>query len=287
MKFGANTFIWTSPFTTANTVVMEKVAAMGFDVFEIAVEDPSLLHRGTLKDALKRTKLAPIVCGVFGSDRNLSSPNEKERTNAVNYLHWCIDTAAEIEAPIVCGPMYAAVGVFPSEDEGNRQREWDRSVIHLQELAAYAGQSGVKLAFEPLNRFETGMINTVQQGLQLIADVGSPHLGLHLDTFHMHLEEKDAGAAIRMAGDRLFHLHASENDRGIPGSGQVHWPQVARALNDIQYKGAVVIESFTPEVQSIARAVCLWREVAPSQDAIAIDGLRFLKRLFDEMGTEL
>ena len=138
----------------------------------------------------------------------------------------------------------------------------------------------MRLALEPLNRFETDLINVVEQGLALVEAVGSPHIGLHLDTFHMHLEERDSAAAIRAAGDRLFHFHACENDRGTPGRGQVAWPAIAAALADVGYGGPVVIESFTPEVKSIARAVCIWRDIAPSQDAIAGEGLAFLKGLF-------
>ena len=137
----------------------------------------------------------------------------------------------------------------------------------------------VRLAFEPLNRFETDMVNVVEQGLQLIADVGEPNLGLHIDTFHMHLEEKDSAAAIRQAGERVFHVHACENDRGVPGSGQVDWKDIFAALKEINYQGNVSIESFTPEVKSIARAVCIWRMIAPDQDSIAQDGLNFLKSL--------
>lgn len=121
------------------------------------------------------------------------------------------------------------------------------------------------------------MINVVDQGLALIEAIGSPSVGLHLDTFHMHLEEKDSAAAIRRAGSRIFHFHACENDRGVPGTGQVNWKSVAQALRDVDYQGAVVIESFTPQVQSIARAVCIWREIAPDQDSIAREGLTFLR----------
>ena len=102
-------------------------------------------------------------------------------------------------------------------------------------------------------------------------------LGLHLDTFHMHLEERNSGAAIRKASDSIFHFHACENDRGVPGAGQVHWHEVAAALKEVRYPGPVVIESFTSQVKEIARAVCIWREIAPSQDAIASEGLKFLK----------
>jgi D-psicose/D-tagatose/L-ribulose 3-epimerase len=131
-----------------------------------------------------------------------------------------------------------------------------------------------------LNRFETDMINTVSQGLQFIEEVGRDNIGFHLDTFHMHLEEKSSPQAIRLAGDKLFHFHACENDRGVPGSGQVHWQEIAAALKEVNYQGPIVIESFTSQVKEIARAVSIWREIAPSQDAIAGQGLQFLYSLF-------
>jgi D-psicose/D-tagatose/L-ribulose 3-epimerase len=115
--------------------------------------------------------------------------------------------------------------------------------------------------------------------LEFIDETGMENVGLHLDTFHMHLEEKDSAAAIRQAGSKVFHFHACENDRGIPGTGQVRWTEIAGALKDIDYQGSVVIESFTDQVKEIARAVCIWREIAPSQDAIAVQGLQFLKTL--------
>jgi D-psicose/D-tagatose/L-ribulose 3-epimerase len=112
------------------------------------------------------------------------------------------------------------------------------------------------------------------------------NVGLHLDTFHMHLEEKDSARAIRQAGGKAFHFHACENDRGVPGTGQVRWIEVGQALKDIDYRGPVVIESFTSQVKEIARAVCIWREIAPSQDAIAQQGLSFLKTLLADRKSE-
>ena len=282
MYFGANTFIWVSPFSTdVHLSLLDKVQSMGFDVLEIAVEVPELIDVQTLKAALESRGLTAIVCGAFGPDRNLSSDDATTRQHAVEYLRWCIDAAFELGAPLVGGPMYSAVGKPRLEEAAERRAEWQRAVEKLGAMSAYAGERGVRLAFEPLNRFETDMVNVVSQGLELIEAVGSPHLGLHLDTFHMHLEEKDSGAAIRSAGERLFHVHACENDRGVPGSGQVRWKEIASALADVGYDAAVVIESFTPEVVSIARAVCIWREIAPSQDAIAAKGLAFLRDLLD------
>jgi D-psicose/D-tagatose/L-ribulose 3-epimerase len=278
MRFGANTFIWESPFSTAeHLALVDKVGALGFDVFEIAVEDPGLIDLQQLKHALRANGLGAVVCGAFGLDRNLSSLDGAVRQNGEAYLRWLVEAAAELEAEVVCGPMYSAVGKAHLADPAERVREWELAVDGLQKMSAYAEPLGVKLAMEPLNRFETDMVNIVDQGLALAAAVEAPNLGLHLDTFHMHLEEKDSAAAIRKAGSRVFHVHACENDRGIPGTGQVNWSGVFQALQEIDYQEAVVIESFTPQVQSIARAVCIWREIAPDQDTLARQGLAFLR----------
>lgn len=278
MRFGANTFIFRSPFSTENDLdLIPKLKALGFDLIEVAVEDPGLVDINKLKEALEENELGVVTCGAYGPGRNISSLDPAERQAARDYLVWMIDAAAELGSDVVNGPMYSAVGKARLEDPADRQKEWDLAVAGLKEMAAYAGDKGVKLAFEPLNRFETDMVNVVDQGLKLIDDVGSPFLGFHLDTFHMHLEEKDSAAAIRKAGDRIFHFHACENDRGVPGTGQVDWAGVFKALVDVGYNGNVVIESFTPEVKSIARAVCIWREIAPDQDSIARDGLEFIK----------
>lgn len=287
MKFGVNTFNFVSPFrTAADLPLLDQVKAMGFDLIEIAFEDPATIDTTALAGHAAGLGLGVLACGVFGPGRNLVSADAAERRAAADYIRRLIQAAATLAptlgslTPVVGGPMYGAVGKTPAADRDARQRERDLAAAELRPLAAYAGDHGVRLAMEPLNRFETDLVNIVDQGLAMIAAVDSPHIGLHLDTFHMHLEERDSGEAIRRAGSRLFHFHACENDRGVPGRGQVRWPGVAAALGDIGYDGPVVIESFTPEVTSIARAVCIWRDVAPNQEAIAVEGLAFLKRLF-------
>lgn len=280
MQFGANTFIWRSPFSTKTDLdLIDKIKEFGFDFIEIAVETPEIIDLDILKPALQNQGMQAIMCGVFGPERNLSSLKAEERTNAENYIKWMIEAAAELETGLVIGPMYSAVGKARLDDPTEREREWQLAVSGLKAMCSYAAERGVRLAFEPLNRFETDMINIVDQGLELIADVGEPNIGLHIDTFHMHLEEKDSASAIRKAGDRVFHVHACENDRGVPGTGQVAWEEIFRALREINYRDIVSIESFTPEVKSIVRAVCIWRKIAPDQDAIARDGLEFLRSL--------
>jgi D-psicose/D-tagatose/L-ribulose 3-epimerase len=281
MKFGVNSFVWVSPCTTeAVKELAPKVKSMGFDVFEIACENPELLDIQTINNVLAQNKLTAIICGAFGPNRNICSSDPKIRENARKYILWLIDSAAQVGSPVVCGPMYSSVGKAHLEDSASRKVEWQVAVSQIREMADVAAVKNIKLAIEPLNRFETDMINTVSQGMLFISDAGRKNLGLHLDTFHMHLEEKNSAGAIRSAGDKIFHFHACENDRGVPGTGQVYWQEIASALKSVDYQGPIVIESFTPQVKEIARAVSIWREIAPSQDAIAQQGLQFLQALF-------
>ena len=283
MKFGINTFVWVSPCTTqAIKDLAPHVKSIGFNILEISVENPDLIDVKAVKEILKENQLEGIICGAFGLDRNICSDDPANRANARKYILWLIDAAAEIGSETVCGPMYSAVGKEHIEDPNERQKEWQRAVLGIREMAEYAQKMDIKLALETLNRFETDMINVVSQGLKFIDDVGMDNVGFHLDTFHMHLEEKNSADAIRSAGKKIFHFHACENDRGVPGTGQVHWDEIAVALKEIDYQGPVVIESFTDQVKEIARAVCIWREIAPSQDAIAVQGLKFLKSLMAE-----
>jgi D-psicose/D-tagatose/L-ribulose 3-epimerase len=174
--------------------------------------------------------------------------------------------------------MYSAVGRAGVETAAAKRQQWKGVARHLRELAAYAGDRGVTLAIEPLNRFETDFINTCDQALAMVADVGHPALKVHLDTFHMNIEEKDLGQAIRRCGPQLAILHASGSDRGTPGKDHTDWAGIAAALKAIRYEGDVTVESFTQDVKIIAKAAAIWRRIEPTQDEIAVDGLKFLRK---------
>ena len=243
MRFGVNTFVWISPCTTsAVKELAPEVKRMGFDILELACETPELIDVKQVKDTLEENSLQAIVCGAFGPDRNLCSSDPKFIENAKVYIRWLIDAADELGSPVVSGPMYSAVGKEHIDDPTARKAEWDLAVSGVREMAQYAKSKDVRLALETLNRFETDMLNVVSQGLEFIKQTGMDNVGLHLDTFHMHLEEKNSGDAIRLANQKIYHFHACENDRGVPGTGQVHWDEVARALKDVNYDGPVVIE---------------------------------------------
>ena len=146
---------------------------------------------------------------------------------------------------LVVGPLYSAVGRQWQQTPEMRKEDLARTAKNLRVSADYAEKRGVRLALEPLNRFETSFINLTEQALELVELIGSPAVGLMMDTFHANIEEKRLGKAIEMAGDKLWHVHANENDRGIPGTGHVPWSDVGAALKKINYSGALVIESFS------------------------------------------
>ncbi len=274
---GACTWLWTAPFSDADAGLAGRVARLGFDVLEVCVEDPDLVTAEALAAAAAEAGVALSVCGAFGPDRDLAHPDRRPQENALEYIGRLADLAAAVGSPHVCGPMYSAVGKARLEDPQDRTAERRRSVENLKRAAARAAAVGVRLAIEPLNRYETDMVNTVEQGLELCDSVGAENVGLLLDTYHMNLEEKSLGDAIRAAGDRVFHFHACENDRGTPGTGHIPWADGFAALAEIGYAGQVVIESFTPAVKEIARAVSLWRPLDASGDELAAGGLRFLQ----------
>jgi D-psicose/D-tagatose/L-ribulose 3-epimerase len=178
---------------------------------------------------------------------------------------------------MLVGPLYSSVGRADAVEEDEYKQQWQLVAAHLRQLANYAQQYGIYLAIEPLNRFETDFINTCAQGLAMIKEVDHRSLGLHLDTFHMNIEEKDLANSIYQAGSALFHLHTCGSDRGTPGSDHTNWIGITQALKQINYKGDVVIESFTKEVKVIARAAAIWRNIEPSGEDIARKGLRFLQ----------
>jgi D-psicose/D-tagatose/L-ribulose 3-epimerase len=280
MKFGASTFIWASPFSNATLDLADKAKGMGFDILEICVEDPATIDTAAIGKRLTGRGLAATVCGAFGPDRDLSADNASVRENALGYIARCVSIAAELGAPAVIGPMYAAVGKTRMLDPAERRGQWQLAAEGVKQAADNAAKSGIRLAVEPLNRFETDLLNTVEQAMEFLRMVGRDNVGLLLDTFHMNIEERDIPAAIRGAGDRVFEFHACASDRGTPGLDHLPWPEIVRALGDIGYDGPVVIEAFTTEIKEIARAVSIWRPLAPSQDALAQDGLHFLHSVF-------
>ena len=281
MRIGVNTWVWTSPLTNAELEILApKVKQMGFDWIEVPLEGLGDMDHQQGREVIRAHGLGVSACAAMGPDRDLIHPEKAIRDSGMEYLRGAIRATHDLGGTNLVGPLYSAVGRTWQATEEERARDIDLLVGNLKELARYAADYGVILCVEPLNRFETSFINLAEQVIAVVDRVNHPNCQVMLDTFHMNIEEKSLGNAIRTVGPRLKHLHACENDRGAPGSGNVTWGEVAQALKDINYQGPVVIESFTAKVKSIARAAAIWRPLAPSQDALAQDGLNFLRQLF-------
>ena len=278
MRLGINTFLFTSPFTNDSTRLFPRFRKWGFETIEIPVEDPAHIDPAFVKQQLDKNGLVcGSVCACMGPDRDLRGTPEQQQTG-LSYMRTLVDQMVILDCPSLIGPVYSAVGRADAVPEAEYKEQWKTVVKHLKTLARYAQENGRQVCLEPLNRFETDFINTCDQGLRMIKDVGSPALKLHLDTFHMNIEEKDQGKAIRKAGKVLGHFHACGSDRGTPGNDHIDWKPIAAALKAIRYQGDVVIESFTTDVKVIARAAAIWRRIEPTRDEIAVKGIKFLKR---------
>jgi D-psicose/D-tagatose/L-ribulose 3-epimerase len=278
MRLGINTFLFTSPFTNESTKLFKQFKKWGFETVEIPVEDPSHIDPEHVKRELDRNGLVcGSVCACLGPDRDLRGTPEQQKTS-LDYMMKVIDQMMVLDSPSLIGPVYSSVGRADAVPPNEYKQQWKDVVKNLKTLCKYAEKKGKQICMEPLNRFETDFINTCDQALNMIKDVGSPALKLHLDTFHMNIEEKFQGDAIRKAGKLLAHFHACGSDRGTPGNDHIDWESIAKALKSIRYQGDVVIESFTTDVKVIARAAAIWRRIEPTRDEIAVKGLKFLKK---------
>ena len=280
IKFGVSTWLWQSPFTTKSIELFPKIKAMGFDVVEIPVENPASIDAKTVKQALNANGLSPTICIVFGDDKDLTSEDTSLYQNCFEHAEKCFELATALGVDFVAGPLYAAVGKARLVSEEQREVEWCRAVTNLRTLSNIAKKYGLDIALEPLNRFESDLINTSKDVVRLLDEINETNMKIILDGFHMTIEEQDIRKAIQTAGDRLIHVQVSENHRGIPGTGLTPWDEFAKGLTDVNYAGAMVIESFTPEIHELAAAVNIWKKLANSQDEFAKEGLEFLKSTF-------
>lgn len=286
VKFGVSTWLWESPFTTKTTALFPKIKEMGYDVVEIPVEDPVLIDVKTVKEALDEYELEAVICGAFGPERDFTNDDPAYHQKCFDYINSCLEICTGLGAGFFGGPMYSSVGKARLVSPDQKKKEWDRAVMNLRKVCEMAESKGLKIALEPLNRFESDLVNTASDVMRMIEDINHPAAMVLLDGFHMNIEEPDIEKAIRQAGDKLLHVQVSENYRGTPGTGQTRWDDYKRGLTAVGYKGVVSIESFTPEVKELAGAVCIWKPLVPSQDGFAREGFQFLRN-WAESGREI
>ena len=279
-RLGVNTWVWTSPLTDdALAGIAPRVKEWGFDVIELPVEAPGDWDPARAARLLSDLGLAATVVLVMGEGRELVEAPEPVIRSTQDYLRHVVDVAGEVGSDVIAGPAYSSVGRTWRMTETERDAVYERLRASLSPVVDHAASAGVRLAVEPLNRYETSLLNTVDQSLAALSGLPVEHCGLALDLYHMNIEETDIAAAIEAAGDRIFHVQVSGNDRGAPGSDHMDWPGILSALDAAGYTGPLVIESFTAANATIATAASIWRPLAPSQDALALNGLEYLRTL--------
>jgi len=274
MKYGINLYLWADDMHDGLMPVLEKLKQIGYDGVEVPIFDLDRAKWKTWAKRLDDLGLERTANTVIAPEHNPVSADPKIREAAYQHMQAVVDCCAEVGSSILCGPHQVALGVFTGK--GATDDEWKRSVEHLRRVAEYASDKHVTLAEEVVNRFELYHLNTLEQGIRLVDDVGHPSCKLHLDTFHAHIEEKNPATAIRHAGSRIAHVHISENDRGVPGSGSVAWDDTFDALHDVGYDGWLTVEAFGNFLPNLAAATKIWRPLFESEEQLATQAHAFL-----------
>jgi D-psicose/D-tagatose/L-ribulose 3-epimerase len=276
MKYGVNTFIWTANFTRENLPLLPEIKRHGFDGVEVPLFRPADFALAVIRKGLEQNALECTICSVIPGGLSIISDDAAVRQKTRTHMEECIKIAADVGAKIMAGPLYSPVGYLP----GRRRTadEWKWAVECYQSLGPVLDRHHVTIAIEPLNRFETYFLNTAADAVALCDQINHPNVGILFDTFHANIEEKNIAAGYRAVAKHLKHVHTCENDRGIPGSGHVEWKEVFQALRDIRYDGWLTIESFGFALGELSAAASIWRDIAPTPESIAFEGVKFLKQ---------
>jgi D-psicose/D-tagatose/L-ribulose 3-epimerase len=281
MIFGIHSLLFRETFVDADLPLLDACRGLGFDAVEIIPFDPEHFPARKVKRAAADLGLTINTGYGMPEQYNIISPDPAIRKAGVEFSKRLIDLSNEAGARVFGGMIYCGWGYLTGRMR--TEDEWKWGVEGYREIAGHAREtSDLILGIEPVNRFESHFINVAADAVRFIRDVGLPNVKVHLDTFHMIREEDDFTGAVLTANGDLGYVHACENQRGIPGSGLVPWVAFFQALERVGYDGCITIESFDPNMESIAKLCCIWRKLADSPEQLATEGLRFLKEVYQE-----
>lgn len=277
--FGVSTFIWTENFGARDLWTMDKCKELGFETVDIFISDPQGFPTEAVKAHKDALGLEVVTTTTLGKETNIIDPRPEIRANGVRSLKQLVDINVGLGSRILGGVNYAGWGYLPGRPR--TEEEWDWSVTAMREAAGYAKErSDMVITVEPVNRFETHFLNTIEDAVRYCQDVGTGNIKVHPDTFHMIREETSFTEPIEKWGEEyLGYVHVCENNRGIPGTGLVPWKEFFTALRKVGYSGPLVIESFDPSFEELNRLCAIWRQFADSGEALAVQGLRNLKAI--------
>ena len=276
MQYGVTTYLWAGDFTPAHFDILPRIKEAGFDGVELPIFRPSAFESGAVRRGLEANGLHCVISCALVDGFSLATDDEGLRRRTVTHISDVVKRAADTGARLVAGPLYSPVGYKPGR---RTDEEWRRVVDGYRAIGPVLESQGVTIAVEPLNRFETHFLNTAADAVRLCDEIAHPNVGILFDTFHANIEEKNIADACRMVARHLKHVHISENDRGIPGTGHVPFADVIQVLREIGYDGWLNIESFSFAIADLSQATSIWRDLASSPEAIAFDGLRRIKSL--------
>ncbi len=270
------------PFTAEHFPLFARMKAQGFDFVELLVPEPGEIDLAAARRALADAGLGVVLAARVNLDRNLSSDDPARHQAGVDYLRYAADAAVGLGATIVGGPLTGNPLVFAGRPpqpvaEDERLARKARCVAGLKAAGDHATTAGVTLAIEPLNRFESDVLCTTAQAIELLDAVDHPAVRMMLDTFHMHMEEASIAEAIRLAGSRVVHFQANENHRGFPGTGMTDWVEVFRALHEIGYAGPVSLEPFRRDDDRFGVPFAQWRPPHEDESERLAAATRFIK----------
>lgn len=288
LRYAVHAYAWTTSWSNATLDLIGRAKGLGFDLIEIPLMEVEKADAKAIRKRLEAVGLGVCTSTVCSEATDPTSDDAAVRRRGVEYLERCVRVTAEMGATCLSGVIYSAIGrkisEFPSE------RHWQWSADCLRQVARTAQGLGVRIGLEPVNRYETFLLNTGEQALKLREMIGEPNIGIHLDAYHMNIEEKDFYEPTRQAAPFLCHYHLSESHRGTPGTGTVDWDGIFRALAEGGYEGVVGLESFCECSDAMRAATCVWRQVAASSDDLLRDGLKYLKaveaRAYGEAGKK-
>jgi D-psicose/D-tagatose/L-ribulose 3-epimerase len=273
MKLGIHAYAWCSQWTNDELYLIDRVKEMGLDFLEIPLMVLETYDAPAIKKRLDQVGLEAVTSTVLLEGTDITSSDPQIRARGVGYLKKCVDATAAIGADSFSGVIYSQhVKSLPGRPT---EELWKYSADCLREVAQYAGEKGVKIGLEPVNRYETCLINTCEEALHLKKMIGEDNVMVHLDTYHMNIEEKSFYEATKLAGEHLVHYHLCENDRGIPGTGLVDWDGIFKALAEINYTGYAALESFVDCTDNMNTWV--WRQLAPDGNTLLREGVAFIR----------
>lgn len=280
MKLGIHAYAWCSVWSNETLDLIDRAQRLDLDFIELPLMCLETFDVVAVKRRLKEVGIGVCTSTVLLGYTDITSDDAGVRRKGIDYLKRCVEATSAIGATNFSGVIYSQ-HVKPTVKRP-AEKTWDYSADALREVARHAGGLGVQIGIEPVNRYETYLVNTCEQALRLKDMIGEKNVKVHLDTYHMNIEEKDFYSPTKLAGKDLIHYHLCENDRGIPGTGHVDWDGIFRALAEIDYRGNAALESFVDCTDNMNTWV--WRQLAPDGDILVREGVRFIRGMAAKHG---